>query len=126
MAKRYLIDTNVIIDFSENKMPVEVQSFVASIIDGGVYLSVINKIELLGFSKVSKSLVELVEVSEIMTLSNEVIQETISIRKSKKIKLPDSIIAATAIVNDLCLLTRNVRDFDDVKGLAVMNPWTNG
>jgi len=126
MAKRYLIDTNVIIDFSENKMPVEVQSFVASIIDGGVYLSVINKIELLGFSKVSNSLLELVEVSEIMALTNEVIQETISIRKSKKIKLPDSIIAATAIVNDLCLLTRNVRDFDDVKGLAVMNPWSNG
>jgi predicted nucleic acid-binding protein len=37
-------------------------------------------------------------------------------------KMVDSQIAATAIVHDLTLVTRNVRDFI-FKGLSVVNPW---
>jgi hypothetical protein len=49
MEQGYLIDTNVIIDYSENKLPDAGKTLVASIIDGGSIFSVINKIELLGF-----------------------------------------------------------------------------
>lgn len=34
----------------------------------------------------------------------------------------DSLIAATALVHDLVLVTRNVADFEDF-GLTVLNPW---
>jgi predicted nucleic acid-binding protein len=34
----------------------------------------------------------------------------------------DGLIAATAIVHDLIVVTRNVRDFDDT-GASVVNPW---
>ncbi|RWK30197.1 type II toxin-antitoxin system VapC family toxin [Mesorhizobium sp.] len=35
----------------------------------------------------------------------------------------DTLIAATAVVHDLILVTRNVADFDDT-GVTVLNPWT--
>lgn len=37
----------------------------------------------------------------------------------------DGLIAATAIVHDLILVTRNERDFDDT-GASVINPWEVG
>ncbi len=38
--------------------------------------------------------------------------------------VPDSLIAATAIVHDLTLVTRNTRDFDDLP-LKLFNPWAD-
>src|SRR5271166_3929537 len=35
----------------------------------------------------------------------------------------DALIAATAIVHDLILVTRNVGDFDDI-GVSLINPWS--
>jgi len=54
MGKNYLIDTNVIIDFAQNKLPEKSIEFVADIIDNEPKISVINKIELLGFSNTTK------------------------------------------------------------------------
>lgn len=34
----------------------------------------------------------------------------------------DGLIAATAVVHDLIIVTRNVRDFDDTR-VSVVNPW---
>ena len=49
--------------------------------------------------------------------------KTVALRKNHKIKLLDAIIAATAIVNDLTLLTRNVSDFQNISDLSFINPW---
>jgi predicted nucleic acid-binding protein len=35
----------------------------------------------------------------------------------------DSLIAATALVHDLTLVTRNITDFADIKGIHLLNPW---
>lgn len=47
---------------------------------------------------------------------------TIEIRKKYKIKLPDAIIAGTALTYSLTLVTRNTKDFDKIEGLSVINP----
>lgn len=55
-------------------------------------------------------------------LSEDIIVNTIDIRKKYKLKLGDAIIAVTAILNELELLTRNVNDFNKVSELKVVNP----
>ncbi len=38
----------------------------------------------------------------------------------------DSLLAATALTHDLILATRNVRDFADIAGLRLYDPWSDG
>lgn len=45
------------------------------------------------------------------------------IRRCHKTKLPDALIAATAIREGAILITRNVRDFSKVPGLDVEEPY---
>ena len=40
-----------------------------------------------------------------------------------KIKLPDAIIAATALNNDFVLVTRNEQDFINIKNIQIFNPF---
>ena len=61
--------------------------------------------------------------SVIYDLNNAVVDATILICKQNKIKLPDAIIAATALVHNFLLVTRNVADFKNIKDIQVVNPW---
>jgi predicted nucleic acid-binding protein len=56
-------------------------------------------------------------------LVEPIILKAIENRKAHKTKLPDAIIAATALVNELIIITRNTKDFDKIKGLEVLNPY---
>ena len=67
-------------------------------------------------------LVEFFDAANILDLTGEVVTKTIEIRQKNRIKLPDAIIAASAIVNNLVLITRNVRDFQKIDNLILINP----
>ncbi|MCK6621405.1 MAG: type II toxin-antitoxin system VapC family toxin [Calditrichaceae bacterium] len=58
-----------------------------------------------------------------MELNRQVAERTINLRRKKRIKLGDGIIAATALVHDLTLVTRNTSDFAGIEGLNVLNPF---
>lgn len=122
MGKGFLIDTNVIIDFSVMRLPLKGTEFLLKVIRSGSAISVITEMELLGFSNVPREMDEFVETSTIFQLDQRVVRQTVAIRKKQKIKLPDAIIAATALVHGLTLITRNTKDFQKVKGLEVVNP----
>ncbi|MEQ8417670.1 MAG: type II toxin-antitoxin system VapC family toxin [Imperialibacter sp.] len=124
MEKKYLIDTNVIIDFTGNRLTGAPKTFVGEVIDSQPYISVINKIELLGFSVVPIEIIEFTDSSQVVGLNEEIVDLTISIRKRAKIKLPDAIIASTCILLGLTLITRNEDDFGKIEGLSLLNPWT--
>ena len=44
-------------------------------------------------------------------------------KRRVKIKLTDAVIAATALVNNFKLVTRNVDDYKAVKELEIFNPF---
>ena len=56
-------------------------------------------------------------------IDNDIVNKTIEIRKNIKIALPDAIIAATALVYDFTLLSRNAKDFKNIPELKLQNPW---
>jgi len=57
-------------------------------------------------------------------LTEEVIEGVIRIRKKFRVKLPDAIILASAIENNLTLITRNIEDFKTVAPPDVLvNPF---
>lgn len=123
MGKRYLLDTNTVLDYMGNKLPGKAKNLIAQIIDDEINLSVINKIELLGFSKVEQDIIDFVACSNIHPIDDVVVDKTIEMRSLYKIKLPDAIIAATALVNELAIITRNTKDFNKIDGLEVLNPY---
>lgn len=123
MGKRYLIDSNIVIDFSANLIPKKGSSLLSICFDNEPIISIINKIELLGYHLVTDEVKDLVSTSLVIGLTDEIVDEAIRIRKQYKIKLPDAVIAATAITLDLNLLSRNTLDFSKIKGLNYLNPY---
>jgi predicted nucleic acid-binding protein len=123
--QRYLIDTNAAIDYLGNKLPLSGMSFMNVLIDAVPIISIITKIEVLGFvmpGEHNKLLLDFINDCSVLALSNDIADECIIIRKVHKTKLPDAIIAATALVNNLTLITRNISDFKNIEDLKVINP----
>ncbi len=127
MGTRYLLDTNTAIYFLEGVLPPACLPFMQSVLDEECNISIITKIELLGWqfpsAEKESEVTDFVTASVIIGLSDEIANQTISIRKSLKIKLPDAIIAATALVHGFELISRNEDDFKKVPGLGVVNPF---
>lgn len=122
MGKGVLIDTNAVIDFVAGRLPAEGNAMMVQLLNSGQVISVISRIELLGFQNVPHTIKEFADTATVCPLDDEVEEETIKLRKIYRLKLPDAIIAATAIVDGMKLLTRNVKDFEGIAGLEVVNP----
>jgi len=124
----YLVDSNVIIDYLAFRFKGDSLSAINNIINQELNISVITKIEVLGFTSGVKDLdiktEQFVALANLFELSHDVIDKTIQIRKKRKIKIADAIIAATALTNGLRLLSHNTKDFVGIKGLAVLDPYT--
>ena len=122
MGTGYLLDTNVILDFMGKKLPAKSQLFLSKIIDDQINISAINKIELFGFSFVEQTLIDFVSFAEVYPINDQTIDMTIDLRKKYKIKLPDAIIAATAIVHHFMLITSDA-GFNNIRHLQILNPF---
>ena len=128
MGQRFLIDSNVIIDYTANRLDEKASAFVETIFNTGFNTSVVVKIEVLGYNDVPavmKLLEEFLATATIFTMNDAVTQKTIELRRSKRIKLGDSVVAAaTALVHNLTILTRNTNDFKNIPELTVIDPKT--
>jgi predicted nucleic acid-binding protein len=125
--QNYLIDTNVVIDYLGNKISNEGLQFMNTVVDAIPNISVITKIEVLGFNTTDEQyqiLTDFMDDAIIFELTEEVADLCIGLRKTYKSKLPDAIIAATALAAKATLITRNTSDFKNIKGLNLIDPYS--
>ena len=123
---RYLLDTNLIIEAVGGSQKA-VEALEVAVDSEWVGYSAITRLELFGYPKLSveeeEALTAVIEELAEVAVSSRTIDEAIRIRKHNQIKVPDAIIAATAIEHKASLVTRNEVDFKHIINLTVYNPW---
>lgn len=123
----WLFDSNIIIYRLNDRLSPAAELVVSRFLEGQVYVSVISRIEILGWrghTDESRTMTEtLLSYFTEISLNEPIVQATISIRRNNAIRLPDAIIAASALSLGLPLVTRNVQDFEKVEELTLINPF---
>jgi predicted nucleic acid-binding protein len=126
MEQEYLIDSNILIGYLDNKLTEKGMAFMNKVVNATPNISVITKIEVLRYRTSDYNyqiLKDFIDSSVVHHLDNLTVDQTIELCRLKKIKLPDAIIASTAIVNNQVLITRNVSDFKSISALELLNPF---
>jgi predicted nucleic acid-binding protein len=121
MKTNYLIDTNVLIDAQMKRLPANGLAFLSKTIDENFTVSFITYIEFLGYKSITEASGLFIKLAKVVEINKMVIDACIKLRKTQRIKLPDSIIAATAIVHNYTLISNNESDFVNIEGLNLLN-----
>lgn len=89
-------------------------------------VSIISKMEFLGFNQFTVTEKQQAKVflsfANLLLLEDAIVEQVIQIKQVKKIKLPDAIIAATALHYNLELVTHNTKDFNGIN-IMVCDPF---
>jgi toxin FitB len=130
----YLLDTNIISEARRGSP--EATAWIRSVKGRALHVSVITLGEIMrgiqlkerkdprGAAVLAEWLIALREIHRetILPVSEAVALEWGRLSAERSRNMADGLIAATARVHDLILVTRNVVDFEDV-GVSVINPW---
>lgn|GEM_PF-1347894 len=96
-----------------------------SVINVDFVISVVLEIEVLSHHEIPEKmpLVEaFLNMATVLPLDNKIVKKAIELRRNqRRPKLADAIIAATAIVFQLTLITNNIKDFKDIADLIIIN-----
>ena len=88
--------------------------------------SAISCLETLGYHQLSAEekgyLQRCFDTITVLPVTQSVIERAITLRQQRKMSLADAVIAATALEHGQPLATRNLRDFDWVEGLEMVDP----
>jgi predicted nucleic acid-binding protein len=126
-VKKILLDTSVIIDFLRQKNKKDTLLIALLEKEYQFYVSILTHTELYAGKKVWKEndaqidLEKLFFGMQILPLEKEVSKKAGEIRAKNDTTLMDAIIAATAIIHDLNLVTLNTKDFEKIKELNLYN-----
>jgi len=128
MGIKNLWDTNTVIYYLQQQFPPSAEMLIDNLVRESLpVISAITEIELLCWKSATERDLEVlhnfIDEAVVIELEQPIKYKTAEIRKMHNIKLPDAIIAATAIVNDLTIVTRNTKDFEKIEGLNVINPY---
>lgn len=129
MGINYLWDTNIAIYYLQQQFSFSAEKFMDELLVKEVpVISVITEIELLCWKTATERdlnvLRSFVNDAFVIELEQLIKEKTVDLRKMYKIKLPDAIIAATALVYNLTLITRDTGDFKKIDMLSIIDPFT--
>jgi toxin FitB len=118
-----LLDSNIII-YAAQESNEFLREFIA---ENYPYISALSYVEVLGYHRLTDEdkiyFEEFFNAAQILPISQAVIAEAVKLKQIKKMSLGDAIIAGTAKVYDLTLVTRNIDDFSWITGLKLLNPF---
>ena len=90
-------------------------------------VSAISRVEVLGYHQLSDQdrqyFERFFQVARVFDISAAILDQTITLRQQRRMTLGDAIIAGTALVHGLTLVTRNTKDFQWISGVALLNPF---
>ncbi|MCB0572987.1 MAG: type II toxin-antitoxin system VapC family toxin [Saprospiraceae bacterium] len=123
MNGKFLLDTNAVVALLRSNATL-IQTLQSA---EWVGVSVITELEFLSFSGLSprdesvfQEFKNRVDVIDLQSSDNKMLMRIIEIRKQNNLKLPDAIIAASAIENNATLLTQDA-DFSRIALLSVQD-----
>ncbi len=115
---RFLLDTNIIISHFLGDDLV-----LSTVGKSDYFISVITEAELLrlpGLSVTELLMIEkLLDIVPSLPVDSAIARHAASLGRTRKSKLPDLLIAATALEHKLPLITKNIKDFRRIPGLAL-------
>lgn len=122
----FLLDSNILIYSAQSEFPF-IQLWVES---KEATVSVIFKIEILGFDKLIEAekryFEQLFKTFEVPSINDQIVERIIELKQTRKITLGDAIIVSTALYHNAQLVTRNIKNFDWISNLDVVNPFVKG
>lgn len=110
-----LVDTDVFIDHLRGAHMLEPR-------DHRVHYSVITRAELFAGSAATDGANILLGAFRELGVSRLIAERAGEVRRETGVRLPDALIAATAIEEGLALVTRNRKDFARIRGLRLHTP----
>lgn len=127
MAQKWLIDTNIVIYYANDKIPSRSVKKVEEIIQQSFIISTITQIEVLGWYKITvaekRRLTHFLNQATVLYVDKKIEQAAVALKQMQKMDTPDAIIAATCLVYGYTLVTRNQRDFAGIDYLQIYNPF---
>lgn len=120
-----LLDSNIIIYASKPGHDF-LQPLIAA---SDICTSAVSYVEVLGYHLLTPTETELLEEffanTPTLPLSAPVLDQAVELRRRRRMKLGDALVAATALTHGCELITRNIGDFDWVSGLALHDPFAS-
>ena len=93
-------------------------------------VSAVSKVEVLGYHRLTEDdrrhFEAFFAVTQVLPVSDAVLERAIVLRQSRKLSLGDALIAATAFEYGHELHTHNTKDFEGIPGLVVIDPIADG
>ncbi|MBW4565412.1 MAG: type II toxin-antitoxin system VapC family toxin [Mojavia pulchra JT2-VF2] len=120
-----LLDSNIIIYSAQPEYP-QLRDLIAEYTPA---VSALSYLEVLGYHLLTEQqrqyFEEFFQVAQVLPISQDVLNQAVILRQQRRMTLGDAIIAGTALVHGLILITRNIDDFRWIAQLELLNPFEN-